>query len=262
MRLPWFACGLALALCGTVGAETIISGNVLSDTTWGPSGTPYIVTGDVRVRFEATLTIEGGTEVRFEPGGSLTTDAGSAIVAAGTSGSRIAFRSSTASPAVGDWDGISVYASAGSSFARCDFLHADACLEMNVSDGDVDRCTFTESVVGIRCLRSSPTITGCSFTGLTSVGVLCWGRESRPGISGSNFTDNPWNIYLSSYTSPLVTIVAEDNWWGTASEPEIAAGIYDNDDSPAVYGVVDYDPWLKGEAVRATTWGALKALFR
>ena len=58
-------------------AETYVSGNITADTTWTLEGSPYMVTGDVTVRYSgynsstATLTIEPGVEVRFEPGTGL-----------------------------------------------------------------------------------------------------------------------------------------------------------------------------------------------
>ncbi|MGD8950664.1 MAG: hypothetical protein PVG62_07935, partial [Desulfobacterales bacterium] len=55
-------------LAGTSLAETYVSGNITSDTTWGVAGSPYIVTGDITVRHSsathfntqtaAVLTIE------------------------------------------------------------------------------------------------------------------------------------------------------------------------------------------------------------
>ena len=57
--------------------ETYVSGAITQDTTWTLTGSPYIVTGDVTVRYStynsstATLTIEPGVEVRFEPGTGL-----------------------------------------------------------------------------------------------------------------------------------------------------------------------------------------------
>ena len=48
----------------TVGQETAV---ITSDTTWGLAGSPYTLTRDVEVRSQATLTIEPGVEIRFEP---------------------------------------------------------------------------------------------------------------------------------------------------------------------------------------------------
>ena len=59
-----------------------------------------------------------------------------------------------------------------------------------------------------------------------------------------------------------VTIDAEGCWWGSDTEADIAASIYDKADNGAVNGVVDYDPWLSGQPVEGPSWGVFKALFR
>jgi hypothetical protein len=254
--------GALVALSAPLCAETVVSANVLSDAVWTPGGSPYIITRDIRVRYGATLTIEAGTEVRFERGTGLSTDAGSSIVADGSAAQRVLFTSNASPQAEGDWDGVRVYDSPGSSFTESSFRYALTCLELNVSDSPVDHCRFRTSQIGLSCLRSTPMVDGCTFSGLSSAGLYCWGRESEPRVTDSNFTDNVWNVYLSSYTSPQVVVIAERNWWGVSTGPAIAETIYDGSDNPSVYGVVDYDPWLAGEGVEDTSWGVIKALFK
>ena len=48
----------------TIGQESAV---ITSDTTWTLAGSPYLLTRDVEVRPQATLTIEAGVEVRFGP---------------------------------------------------------------------------------------------------------------------------------------------------------------------------------------------------
>jgi len=249
-----------VALVGGVGAETVVSSNILESASWGAEGSPYVVTRDVRVRFDATLTIGQGVEVRFEPGTGLATDAGSSIVASGTEAAPVVF-TSTLDGSPGDWEGIEIYDSPGTALTRCVIRNATTCLELNVSDVVVDHCTFTRSETGLRCLRSSPVIEGCTFTDLSSSGLYCWSRESVPRIEDSNFTDNTWNVYLASYAPPLLTIDAERNWWGATTASAIAATIRDRADNAAVYAVVDYEPWLNGAPVERASWGRIKSLF-
>ncbi|MFZ0613066.1 MAG: hypothetical protein WAM73_12580, partial [Desulfobacterales bacterium] len=60
-------------------ADTFVSGNITSDTTWTVIGSPYIVTSDVTVyhasrtngEYVRRLTIEPGVEIRFNPGTGL-----------------------------------------------------------------------------------------------------------------------------------------------------------------------------------------------
>ena len=57
------------------------------------------------------------------------------------------------------------------------------------------------------------------------------------------------------------------NWWGTTDPDEIAAGIWDCEDDPSVGICAVFDPWCtspgcSGTAAEATSWGAIKWMFR
>ena len=68
-------CGCAvaalLAAASSARAETYVGGVICTDTTWNLAGSPYTVTvaagGSIVVGCGATLTVEPGVEVRFEP---------------------------------------------------------------------------------------------------------------------------------------------------------------------------------------------------
>lgn len=59
-------------------------------------------------------------------------------------------------------------------------------------------------------------------------------------IDGSNTLHS---VYTYSYTSPGLTIYAENNSWGTNAPAQIALGINDQNDSPSL-PLVDFDPIL------------------
>ncbi len=95
--------------------------SIQSNTRWRDRGVPYhIGSGNANPRLDvtapsglATLTIDPGVTVRFEPGGSLriepttgTNAASGALVANGTAASPIVFTSAAVTPAAGDWQGI------------------------------------------------------------------------------------------------------------------------------------------------------------
>jgi hypothetical protein len=79
---------------GPAAASTPVGGWITTDTAWDIAGSPYIVVANVHVREGATLTIDPGVEVRFDPSQSLIVDS-SHVVAVGTPDSMIVFTRNT-----------------------------------------------------------------------------------------------------------------------------------------------------------------------
>lgn len=84
---------------------------------------------------------------------------------------------------------------------------------------------------GIYCMgTSSPNIDSSSISNNAGDGVYCQ-NSSNPTI---NWTNIHGNTGYAIYSSSSATINAEYNWWGDSGGPP----------SNAIYGQVDYDPWL------------------
>src|SRR6058998_1610485 len=88
------AVATAFLICAaTLFADTNVSGSIASNTTWTVSGSPYIVTGDVTVNSNVTLTIDPGVTVKFNSGRQLSVNG--TLTAVGTGTSPIVFTSSS-----------------------------------------------------------------------------------------------------------------------------------------------------------------------
>ena len=80
------------------------------------------------------------------------------------------------------------------------------------------------------------------------------------------YGNEPFNVWCYQYTMGA-EFDATMNWWGTTDPVEIAAGISDCHDDPAIETCVLYDPWCDAPGcevtpVRPATWGQIKSLYR
>lgn len=98
---------------------TVPAGELTSDTTWSRADSPFLVTGQLFIRPQATLTIEPGVEVRFNEHGELLIEG--SLVASGTRDQPIKLLGSD--ERAGSWRGVSLLGrSDGVASAR--FAHA------------------------------------------------------------------------------------------------------------------------------------------
>ncbi len=86
-------------------AQTFISGNIATDSTWTLAASPYIITDTTRILTGATLTIEPGVTVKFANGKYIEIYHGK-IDAVGTASDSIIFTSNSLTPYSGIWDQV------------------------------------------------------------------------------------------------------------------------------------------------------------
>lgn len=87
-------------------SQTYISGGIFSNTTWSPSGNPFIVTGNTVVFDGVDLTIDPGVVVKFDVGVGF--ELRGKLIAIGNATDSITFTSNLASPTQSSWTGITV----------------------------------------------------------------------------------------------------------------------------------------------------------
>jgi plastocyanin len=97
----------------TQSGPTSVCGPIAQPTTWGPWGSPYIVTCDVTVNSGVTLTVQPGTEVRFDRNTGL--NAYGPVLSVGAPGQGVTFTANMTSPSPGYWKGLTLRSTADGS---------------------------------------------------------------------------------------------------------------------------------------------------
>lgn len=117
-------------------ASTIISSNILSNTTWSFSGSPYMVTINLTVMYGATLTVDPGVVVMFNNNCEM--DLRGQLIAIGDVSDSITFTSSSSNPTQGIWDGIRITGTNGPgsdqvTLKYCKGMYADRFVDMDLA---------------------------------------------------------------------------------------------------------------------------------
>ncbi len=126
-RLLLWAVLLSMLLAPVVQAQTVVSGTIASNTTWHAANSPYVVTADITIPANITLSIEAGTQIFMGAATSVTVNGG-AIRASGSAQAPIRVRSDKLrigqAAAPGDWKRWVLNASnIASSFDYVQFEH-------------------------------------------------------------------------------------------------------------------------------------------
>lgn len=98
-------------------SATYVEGVITQDTVWTLVNSPFVLSNDVVVNSNATLTVEPGVEVRF--GGDFSLTVHGKMVANGTEQKMISFTSNKLDPAPDDWGTIFVDERNQSSMLYC-----------------------------------------------------------------------------------------------------------------------------------------------
>jgi parallel beta-helix repeat protein len=218
-----------------------------------------VVQGTIAVTSSSILTIDPGVTVEMDTDAHLRTYGGCSIVAIGTYDDPILFTSSSVTPAANDWYAVYLRESPASGFSYCTFEYGVYNLYADLCSATVSYCTSRYADNGFVCESGSLLLEGCDIID-NNRGIKIYGPDSYPVLHNCNIYNNYYdNMYVASYTeAPLVTIDAENNWWGTDVDSEIEATI---SFSNSAYAEVDYTPWLHEIPVEAISWGRVKALF-
>ncbi len=195
-----------------------LGGGTLSGThVWEALGIPYIATGSQTVALGATLTVEPGVEVQFEQYRTLTVNG--TLIAVGTATQPITFTAtfSGATKVPGWWYGIEINgtSNAPNSGSRLDYVTVEY---GGRSYGNI-YVYYGQVAVSHSVIR---------FSGVDGV-YAATGGAAGSVIEVSQIVNN--TNYGIRNTDPTKTLMATNNWWGSASGPMV-----DNNCNPSGTG--------------------------
>lgn len=82
---------VAFSISPKIFAFTVVTADIIADTTWDLAGSPYIIQNDIHVASAVTLTIEPGVIVKLSQSNILWIDG--KLLAEGTADNKIVFTS-------------------------------------------------------------------------------------------------------------------------------------------------------------------------
>lgn len=197
---------LLLAFFFLPGSVKAVGTNVSTSITspiWTEANSPYIVSGVIEVTKGATLRIEAGTEVKFNPGAKILVNG--ELLVLGTAENPVVLTASSTSPKAGDWGGIEFTdKSVGATVNEGEYV-----------SGSIIRNAIIRFSQGIKCDDASPYIVNNQFS-LNTAGVIVSGDNYSSGdlvvdssaanqnsslkpvyIINNNFSDNSVGIRIS-----------------------------------------------------------------
>lgn len=242
LRLAQWSFVLAVLLTPALRGDTSVSGTISASTTWTPTGSPYVLSGQVKVQGTANpvLTIEPGVTVKFDSGAELVVnwEAAGSVRAVGTSAAPILFTSSSGT-APGSW--VAIYlGTAGPTSSE--FAHA--AVEYGGSSGlgrggihvaggapTFNNVTFrNNAVAGLTVGSGTPAIATCAFTANSGFGLSV--TSGSPTLNATSFTDNAdWAVasYANVQLNGLSDLTASGNGSGAKNALYLRAATIDTD---------------------------------
>ena len=207
------------------------------DMTW--SGT-VIIKGVFVVGRSATLTIQPGTTILFHKIDSNNDNIGDAeirvlgrIVAEGSKGKPIVFRSAEDKPAPMDWSYVLIFASAESnSLKYCVFRDAFTGLQVHFSTASVSDSIFINNNEGLRFGRAKLVIKH-NLVKENNIGIRFTRMEGPVELTGNTVTNNRIGVFLVPSSQQIIDFFEPGRTGRPWNEGHLVItnnNIYDNSD--------------------------------
>ena len=185
---------------------TPVEGVISQDTLWTLVDSPFVVTNDIVVNLNVTLTIEPGVEVRF--GGEFSIIVVGKIIAQGTEARKIRFTTNDPS---GDnyWRSISIYGTQ-SSFKHCIIEYGTNATVVETGSLDIQESTVQlNSENGLTVNGGAVNVNGneFAFNGRNAIQIS---GGSSAAVTNNIIRSNMYGLTLSRYLTGTVRILQNE----------------------------------------------------
>ncbi len=221
-----------------------LKGKIEEDAYLIRAYSPYVITESVIIDGGATLTIQPGAELRFNPGKTPLVIRNGGINAEGTLEAPIIFSSNSPSGSAGFYESAVRFEAETlipSVCRYCVFRHASTALVVNYGSPEIDHSLIAHnSQSGVQCRNTArPKISYSTLRDNFGTGAIESFGHCAPKIRHNNIYRNPFAIQNFS----MIYVDARENWWGS-SPPETDLFIGQVDISGALDGPVAeaFDP--------------------
>jgi len=226
---------------------TYVEGVVTRDTTWTLTDSPFIVSNNIIVYSNVTLTIESGVEVRF--GGNFSLTISGQLIAKGTQDKLVMFTSNKVSPAAADWNKIIIngpnqsileycaikYATTGiiteNTNLNIDYCEISDCLEDGISIQnsliEIRNTIVTRNQQGIVITNSTVEVQNNELSYNYQNGIFITG-ENQVTIQNNTIQANADGIHLTGNALSGVNIYQNNVISNTQSGINLNADVYNN----------------------------------
>jgi hypothetical protein len=213
-------------LFSSVNATTYVEGPIMQDTVWTLVDSPFIVSEDVIIYPDVTLTIEPEVEVEF--GGDFSLIVEGRLVANGTENKIITFTSNKYEPEAGDWGTIEFTGIESSSLVHCIIEYGTNGITVENGALNIQNSMVNlNSENGIMITNGNVEAKNNEIIKNTASGIYISGCNEVT-VQNSNITSNGDGITLTGNLTSEINIHQNKILFNTQSGILLEANAYDN----------------------------------
>jgi len=207
-------------------SATYVEDSITQDTIWTLTDSPLVVSKDVTVNQNVTLTIEPGVEIRF--GGKFSLTVNGQLIASGTQDKIITFTSNKDQPEAEDWNTIRFNGTEPSILAYCSIRYAINGTTIENGNVEIKNCEISNNYQnGITIVNSTVKIQNNEIANNSQSGIHVTG-DNQVTIQNNTIRSNADGILLTGNSTSGVNIRQNNVLSNTQSGIRLGADAYNN----------------------------------